>query len=109
MSRDEQLSPGSPDVAGFDGGDAARDQGPAVRPYSIGVNPVLSGVDALRAGLAGLDSTGRRAVELAYFRGMTVPTIASLLALSEAEIRLAMRSAMLQLGSLVRDGGADAR
>ena len=75
----------------------------AARPST----PAHGQVEALRVGMSVLDASGRRAVELAYFGGMTVPAIASILALPEPDVRLAMRSALLHLGSLVKlgDGG----
>lgn len=103
MSSDDQSPPGLPGTVGLEEGTAAPARSPAEhRPLER--SSAYPRVDAIRAGLPGLDSTGRRAVELAYFRGLTVPTIASVLALPESEVRAAMRSAMLQLGSLVRDG-----
>ena len=58
---------------------------------------------AVRDGITQIDPLGRRAVELAYFGGIGVTQIAEILGEPAATVRAAMRRALLELGSLVRD------
>lgn len=58
---------------------------------------------AVREGLAQVDALGRRAVELAYFGGVGVAQVAELLGQPPPAVRSAMRRALLELGSLLRD------
>jgi DNA-directed RNA polymerase specialized sigma24 family protein len=59
-------------------------------------------VTALKAGLEALDPLGRRAIELAYFGGIGVTEVADIVGRPIPEVRAALRTALLHLGSLVR-------
>jgi DNA-directed RNA polymerase specialized sigma24 family protein len=56
----------------------------------------------VREGLAHMEPTTRRALELAYFGGMAVTDIAEVLGTPADTLRRSMREALLTLGSLTR-------
>ena len=70
---------------------------------SDGAIPAYTSATAIRDGLAQVDQLGRRAVELAYFGGIGVNHVAEILGQPTNLVRAAMRRALLELGSLVRD------
>ena len=59
----------------------------------------------MRAALAQVEPTGRRAIELAFFGGVGVADIAELLGEPVATVRTAMRAALLRIGELTRTEG----
>ena len=67
-----------------------------------GPPPTYTDAAALRGALAGLDPEIRRALELAYFGGQSVPAIAELLGRPAEGLRAAMREALLLLGRMTR-------
>lgn len=60
---------------------------------------------AVATALEKAPALGRRAVELAYFGGLSVPEIAVMLESSVAELRQAMRETMLSVASATKAGG----
>ena len=59
----------------------------------------------LNAALAEAEPLGRRAVELAYFGGLSVAEVASILDSTPEEVRRAMRAAMLSMAAATASEG----
>ncbi len=77
-----------------------RDRALAKRTASSGSSQTASsGGNPVTAALNEADPIGRRAVELAYFGGLSVPEVASILETTAADVRRAMRNAMLSLAA----------
>jgi RNA polymerase sigma-70 factor (ECF subfamily) len=77
-----------------------RDHALAKRTASSGSAPAATnGGNTVTAALNNTDPLGRRAVELAYFGGLSVPEVASILESTAADVRRAMRTAMLSLAA----------
>lgn len=64
------------------------------------VDSLCKPISAIEHALATLDETGRAALQLAFFGGLRVAAIAEALDEPEAKVRLALRRALLRLGSL---------
>ena len=58
---------------------------------------------AVEAALDSAGPLGRRAVELAYFGGLSVPEISSILGVTASETRTAMRAALLAAATATRE------
>lgn len=80
-----------------------RRTGSALMVSSGGGDPSYTMATAVRDGLAKLDPLGRRAIELAYFGGLSVAEVAEIVGFPVARVRSAMRTALLDLGDLTRD------
>ena len=77
-----------------------RDHAVAARKGSSAPTPSeVAGPSSVTAALDNTEPLGRRAVELAYFGGLSVPEVASILETTAAEVRRAMRVAMLSLAA----------
>ncbi len=66
----------------------------------VAVDSLCKPISAIEHALGTLDATSRRALQLAFFGGLSVSAIAEELGEPVAEVRLALRRALLTLGSL---------
>ncbi len=78
-------------------------------PRSEGADGTYIDTNAVHNGMNALDPFARRMLELAYFGGLGVTQIVELVGKPASDVRAALRTALLTLGSLSRAGQESTR